>query len=116
MSRPVHFEIPAQDAKRAMDFFSNVFGWTFQSSMPGYHFASTGSGAQGIDGAIMERPGVVTNSIMVDSIDESMRKVEENGGKIVVPKAEIPGMGYYCYFTDTEGNIHGIWEMMKPAG
>jgi uncharacterized protein len=109
MSRPVHFEIPAQDPERAKQFFSKVFGWQFQQAMPDYHFALTGEG-MGIDGAIMKRPGPVTNSILVDSIDEYMTKVEQHGGTIVVPKTEIPGMGFYANFTDTEGNIHGLWQ------
>jgi predicted enzyme related to lactoylglutathione lyase len=111
MSRPVHFEIPVKDEARAMQFFSNVFGWTFNSyGMENYQFAKTGDSGDGIDGALMKREGTVANSIAVDSIDETMAKVTANGGTLVVPRTEVPGMGAYCYFTDTEGNIHGLWE------
>ena len=111
MSRPVHFEIPVKDEARAMQFFSNVFGWTFDSyGMENYQFAKTGDGSAGIDGALMKREGTVANSIGVESIDDTMAKVTANGGVQVVPKTEVPGMGAYCYFTDTEGNIHGLWE------
>ena len=114
MSRPVHFEIPVKDEERAMKFFANVFEWTFNNyGMDNYQFAKTGDGGEGIDGALMKREGTVANSIGVESIDRTMEKVVANGGVQVVPKTEIPGMGAYCYFTDTEGNIHGLWEHAK---
>jgi predicted enzyme related to lactoylglutathione lyase len=115
MSRPMHFEIPVKDEARAMQFFTNVFGWTFNNyGMDNYQFADTGKG-EGINGALMKREGTVANSIGVDSIDKTMEKVTANGGTLVVPKTEVPGMGSYCYFTDTEGNIHGLWEMAPKA-
>lgn len=114
MPRPVHFEIPAQDPERAKKFFSDVFGWTFQTGFPDYHFAMTGEGP-GIDGAIMKRPGPVTNAIQVDSIDAYIERVQTSGGTIVVPKTEIPGMGWYANFTDTEGNIHSLWQMASAG-
>ena len=113
MPRPVHFEIPAEDAKRATKFFSDVFGWTFQEwGESGYHLATTGEGP-GINGAVMQRKDSkqpVLNSIEVNSIDEYAKKIEANGGTIVVPKTPVGDMGYIGYFKDTEGNIHGLWE------
>jgi len=50
----------------------------------------------------------VVNTIEAPSVDEYTAKVETNGGKIVVPKMAIPGVGWLAYFTDPEGNIHGI--------
>jgi uncharacterized protein len=63
----------------------------------------------------MKREGTVANSIGVESIDQTMEKVISSGGTLVVPKVTVPGMGSYCYFTDTEGNIHGLWEHEKKA-
>jgi predicted enzyme related to lactoylglutathione lyase len=118
MPRPVHFEIPAENAERATKFFSNVFGWKFQSwGDSGYHLASTGEG-MGIDGAIVQRKDPmqsVTNSIDVDSIDTYVAKIEANGGTIVVPKMPVGDMGFLAYFKDTEGNIHGLWETTPKA-
>jgi predicted enzyme related to lactoylglutathione lyase len=50
--------------------------------------------------------------IQVDSIDESLKKVEAEGGTTVSPRAEMPGMGAYAYFKDTEGNVIGLWETL----
>jgi len=116
MPRVIHFEIPAENPERAMDFYKNVFGWTFQG-MPGmeYWFIDTGKEDMGINGAIMKRPGPITNNISVGSIEDYTNKITAAGGEIVVPKTTIPGMGYYSYFKDTEGNISGIWQDDKNA-
>jgi predicted enzyme related to lactoylglutathione lyase len=51
--------------------------------------------------------------ISVPSIDEHIPKIEAAGGKLVVPKGEVPEMGYYAYFKDSEGNLMGLWEDIK---
>ena len=61
----------------------------------------------------MQRTGdtpapVVT--IGVDSIDETLKKVEAGGGSTVQPRTEIPDMGAFAYFKDSEGNVVGLWE------
>jgi hypothetical protein len=52
-------------------------------------------------------------TIGVDSIDQHVPRIEAAGGTLVVPKGEVPEMGYYAYFTDTEGNLMGLWETMR---
>lgn len=54
-------------------------------------------------------------TITVDSIDEHFEKVKEAGGEVVVPKGEVPEMGYYAYINDTEGNVIGLWEDLKTT-
>lgn len=116
MSRPVHFEIPAEDANRAVKFFGDVFGWKSSEfgENSGYFLTTTGEeGQAGIHGAIMQRKHPqqpLTNSISVDSIDKYAEKIVAAGGQIVVPKSVIPTVGYMAYFKDTEGNIHGLWQ------
>jgi predicted enzyme related to lactoylglutathione lyase len=52
------------------------------------------------------------NYVSVESIDEYSKKVTDLGGEIVVPKTEIPQMGWFALAKDPEGNIFGIFEMM----
>jgi len=118
MGRIVHFEIPATDPEKSMSFYTNVFGWEFKKfGNEQYWFANTGDEkAPGINGAIMKRKDPlqpVTNNIGVENIDEAIKKVTTAGGKIVVPKTEIPGAGWFCYFTDPDNNIFGIWQPTK---
>jgi predicted enzyme related to lactoylglutathione lyase len=115
MNRVVHFELGASDPARAVEFYKNVFGWEAQKwGAEEYWLMKTGSAPEaGIDGAILRnkdsQPRTV-NSIQVTSLEESAEKVESHGGKVVVPKMTIPGVGYVAYCTDTEGNIFGIYQ------
>ncbi len=50
------------------------------------------------------------NSIDVLNLDDTVRKIESAGGKIVVPKMPIPAVGWLGYFKDPDGNIHGLYQ------
>ncbi len=66
-----------------------------------------------INGGIMKRSAdtpVPVITIGVESIDDAMKQVEVGGGTSVQPKTEIPGMGAFAYFKDTEGNVMGLWQ------
>jgi predicted enzyme related to lactoylglutathione lyase len=115
MSRVVHFEIPADDPDRAVTFYSQVFGWNFNKwqGPNDYWLVKTGSGQPGIDGGLLRRPypgaGTV-NTVDVNSVDRVAQEVQDAGGKVVVPKMPIPGVGYLAYCQDTEGNTFGIMQ------
>jgi predicted enzyme related to lactoylglutathione lyase len=115
VNRVVHFEIPCDDPEKTMDFFKEVFGWNFQQfgSEP-YWMAMTGDPkSPGINGGIMKKRDPkqpVVNSINVADIDKSVSAIEKAGGKIVVPKMPIPTVGWLAYFTDPDGNIHGVYQ------
>jgi predicted enzyme related to lactoylglutathione lyase len=133
MNPVVHFELPAENKDRMVDFYSKVFGWNAQKlgpEMGNYVVVSTtetdGNGRPknpgAINGGFFEKakehshPTVV---IAVDDIHASMKSVEEAGGKIIGGghKAgepdDIPGVGLYIAFQDTEGNRIGI---LQPKG
>ena len=126
MPRVVHFEIPADDPERAVAFYRNVFGWEinkWEGPEP-YWLATTGpDGEPGINGAIMNRgepvsgTGVVAYicTIGVSNVDEYMAKVSASGGQVTTAKMEIPGVGWFAYCKDTEGNQFGIIQPM-PGG
>ena len=116
MSRIVHFEIPAADPEKCMNFYKTVFGWSFHAWGEGtdYYLAQTGdNSAPGINGAVMKRRDPaqpVVNTLDVSDIDATAGKIEENGGQIVVPKMAVPGIGWLLYFKDTDGNIFGVMQ------
>lgn len=121
MPRVVHFEIPTEDPSRALAFYQSVFGWQSQKwdGPEDYWLLTTGAAEQpGINGGLMKRHDPrqpVTNTVDVPSVDDFCAKITQAGGEIVVPKMEIPGVGYLAYFKDTEGNIFGIMESLRPA-
>jgi predicted enzyme related to lactoylglutathione lyase len=112
-----HFAIHADDLERARKFYGGVFGWTFQGiGAPMADFCQIRDGAgQALAplGAIQSRkfnsaPQPVIGfecSIAVNDVDAVARAVEAKGGKIVMPKTAIPGVGWVVKFLDTEGNL-----------
>ncbi len=118
MPRVIHFEIPMDEPERAAKFYADVFGWQIQKwdGPQDYWMAKTGADGQtGINGALMKRTDFpnfasVINTIDVPSVDDFMRMVWEHGGKVVMPKTSIPGVGYFAYCQDTEGNTFGIMQ------
>lgn len=119
-NRVIHFEIPTDHPEKSMDFFKNIFGWEFQRfGDEEYWMVKTGNeDKRGIDGAIMKKRDPnqpVVNSIDVKSIDKTNKDIENAGGKIVVPKSPVPGMGWFSMFTDIDENIHGLWETDENA-
>jgi predicted enzyme related to lactoylglutathione lyase len=122
MRKVVHFELPADDISRAKQFYDSVFGWGLQD-VEGMDYTSittvqvdenqmpTEPGA--INGGLTSRSDEVNVPVLtvdVDSIDDALKSVEAAGGSSVRPRTEIPGMGAYAYFRDTEGNVVGLWE------
>jgi len=120
MNPVVHFEMPAEDRNRMATFYTNVFGWQtqfFGEDMGNYVTVSTGDtddkGMPKTPGFInggffpkgqmttAEHPSIV---IAVDDIKESMKKVTEAKGKVLGDPIEIPTIGMYVSFIDTEGN------------
>ena len=120
-AKVVHFEVPFDDADRALSFYRDVFEWDIQS-MPdmGYNMVSTGPmGNQGasepgyIGGGMLQRQAPVTNpviTLMVDDIDATLVTVEKHGGSAVVAKTAVGDMGFSAYFRDSEGNLMGLWQ------
>lgn len=120
MARIVHFEINADNPERCKTFYEKVFGWEISKvQVPHeYWMVKTGDDGPGIDGGMMRRQdprASVLNTIQVDDIDAAITAVESNGGKLIVPKAELPQVGYLAYFQDTEGNMMGIMQINTQA-
>jgi predicted enzyme related to lactoylglutathione lyase len=115
MPRVVHFEIPADDPERAIEFYKKAFGWKVDKweGPFDYWLVKTGEDDEpGINGAIMtkEMGNMIRNTIGVESFDEYAEKIEKAGGKMVTEKQTLPGIGTMAAFQDTEGNISAIIE------
>ena len=128
MNPVVHFEMPTKDRKRVADFYSKVFGWNMQqfgAEMGNYLVAQTTEtdekGMVQTKGAInggffdfkdedgFRVPHVV---ISVEDINKSIEDVKSSGGQVNGEPMDIPGVGKYISFKDSEGNIVG---MLQPA-
>ena len=117
MARVVHFELYTDDPEAVRPFYQDVFGWKFEKfgGPLEYWLVTTGEGKEpGINGGLArprqgQSPGTL-NTIGVALLDQSIKKIEERGGKICVPKMAIPGVGWLAYAEDPAGNVFGIIE------
>jgi predicted enzyme related to lactoylglutathione lyase len=119
MNPVVHFEMPADDRERMADFYSRVFGWRAQMLGPEMNdyvlVMTTESDDNGpkqrgaINGGFYPRkpdwpaqyPSIV---VAVDDLYGAMKAVNDAGGKVLGEPMDIPGIGAYVSFYDTEGN------------
>lgn len=111
-SRIVYFEIPANDPQRCMDFYQEVFGWEFSTLKAGVLWLTrTGPDElPGINGSITKKQAsktTVVNTLNVKDIEATRKAILAHGGKIVLPRTPLPGIGWLLYFIDPEGNLHG---------
>ncbi len=124
MNPVVHFEMPSKDKKRTAEFYSKVFGWSMNQlgdEMGSYLLAGT---TEIDEKNMVKTPGNINGGffdykdedgfrqphivISVDNLEESMKKVVEGGGKLLGEPMDIPGIGKYISFKDTEDNNVGI--------
>ena len=119
----VHFEIPAADVGKLKTFYEGLFGWKIlKTPMEGMEYWLIHTVPTDEKGMPM-RPGVngglvpkqlqqeevkQVNYITVESIEEYLMKVEKLGGKIVVPKQQVPTVGWIAVAVDPEGNQFGL--------
>jgi hypothetical protein len=118
MNRVTHFEIYSEDPEAVQPFYRDVFGWKFHKFEGGpseYWLVTTGDDKEpGINGG-MTRPregqsAGTLNTVAVKSLDQTMKKLEQRGGKMSVPKMAIPTVGWLAYAADPAGNVFGIIE------
>jgi predicted enzyme related to lactoylglutathione lyase len=121
MSRPVHFEILADDPEKVSAFYKEVFNWeitTWGSGDQTYWLITTGPDDEpGINGGIMGREfeQAVINTLEVESLDEALKRIEAAGGQKIHGPNEIPEVGMHAYCADNEGNLFGVLEPQMPA-
>jgi uncharacterized protein len=124
MPKVIHFEISADNPEQTKKFYETVFGWKTEKWGPvDYWLITAGEeNEHGINGALRNRRDNdeiknenTINTISVPSIDEFIKKIQDNGGKVLMPKMAVQGVGYFTYCKDTEGNVFGIMEEDKKA-
>ncbi|MCH8833508.1 MAG: VOC family protein [Thaumarchaeota archaeon] len=125
MNKVSHFEIPFDDQARAQKFYSEVFGWEINKfGDMDYWIVKTCNSDQNmkpvepgaINGGLLKRDETSKNPVIVvdvPDIKEHLKKIESAGGKIVMPTIPIGDFGLYSRIADTEGNVIGVWQLLK---
>ncbi|GAA6141391.1 VOC family protein [Hydrogenophaga sp. 5NK40-0174] len=128
----MHFEMPYKDAARAARFYAEAMGWQTQmlgEEMGHYLLVTTATaeapppaGPGAVPGVIngglfpfkpdwpMQHPSVVMG---VEDITAAMARIKSAGGEVLGEPMDIPGVGTYVAFVDTEGNRNSI---LQPSG
>jgi predicted enzyme related to lactoylglutathione lyase len=108
-----HIDIPVDDMDRARRFYTTVLGWQI-NEVPGYEGYPMWQAPNKISGGGltaraegMEHP---RSYVEVDSIDDTLGKVEQNGGRVVMAKTPISDTSWFAAFEDSEGNQMGLYE------
>lgn len=112
MGNPVtHFEVVGRDAALLQRFYVQAFGWQMKSQFPGYAMAHPDS-SEGIDGGVGTAmdggTGHATFYVQVSDVAATLQRVEELGGRTVLPSTEIPGGPTIGLFQDPEGHLIGV--------
>lgn len=120
MNAVVHFEMPYDDPKPMAKFYESAFDWRTRQlgqEMGDYVLATT---TETDEQRMPKKPGAINGGffprkpdwpaqypsvvIEVDDIHDSIKRVTKAGGRVLGEPVEIPGVGQYVSFTDTEGN------------
>jgi predicted enzyme related to lactoylglutathione lyase len=121
-----HFMIPADNVDRAKHFYHKLLGWkieltknTMDPSIKEmqYHDIITGTKQEGTmnTGGLYKRHmnEPILTFVLVDDIDKVLAKVVDLGGRIMLPKEHIRGVGAAAMIQDSEGNAIGLWKPEK---
>lgn len=108
----VHIEFSAKDLDASAKSYQELFGWKFDPDLQlNYASFETGEGVGGGLNPVQENypPGTVLVYVGTEDIDATLARVERLGGKVLVPKTEIPGIGWFGIFSDLSENQVGLF-------
>lgn len=116
MPNPVaHFSINADDTARARKFYEKVFGWTFEAwGPPDFFKIQSGGKDPGPMGALQLRRELGGKKVFgfectvaVSDVDKVAKAAKANGGKVLMEKTTLSGIGDLIFVEDSEGNVVG---------
>ncbi len=107
-----HIEWSSTNLARTRSFLSKLFGWTFKAWGKEYLMFNP---PEGTGGGIMKvkrvKPGTSpVVYVLVEEIEPYLAKAKRVGGKVAVPKTEIPTMGWFAHLKDQDGNLYGLFQ------
>jgi predicted enzyme related to lactoylglutathione lyase len=114
MAQPViHFEIGCADRERSSKFYKELFDWSIQSHEGMDYDLVSPMGEGSIGGGIGPSPDskpYVTFFVQVENMEPFLKKVEQLGGRVVLPETPIPGVGSRAMVADIDGNVIGLFK------
>jgi predicted enzyme related to lactoylglutathione lyase len=122
MANPfVHVELATDNVSRAKEFYGQLFSWKLEDMPMGggepYTMVKVGDGT---GGGIMKKPmpqapNMWLPYVEVDSVDGTVKKAKQLGGKVIVDRTPIPDMGAFAVVSDPTGAAIGVFEAAPRA-
>ena len=115
----VHFELPAQESKRAKEFWSSLFGWKYREFEGPVEYSMLDGNEPG--GAIYPSQEDESRPVIyfgTGDVDKTIARIRELGGS-AEDKQPIPTVGWFARCRDTEGNDFSLFqsdESVQPPG
>ena len=123
MDPVIHFEMPAENTERVRRFYETAFGWqTIPLGPEAGDFVLAFTIETDEKTRMPKKRGAINGgfykktrpeeqvrlTILVDDIQEAIKKIEAAGGKVLGEPVEMPGVGLFCDILDAEGNLVAI--------
>jgi predicted enzyme related to lactoylglutathione lyase len=117
MKHPINWiEVATPNPQASRDFFSKLFGWTYEPSpaMPDYFIFEAGEGPMGAMHGYMHEGPQMRFYVYTPDIDAKLAEVEAAGGKVISPKLFInDAIGNIAHVADPNGNVFGLWDRKR---
>jgi predicted enzyme related to lactoylglutathione lyase len=114
-----HIDIPVSDTGRATDFYRALFGWQI-AEVPGFEGYPMWQAPNEISGGGLaprsEDFSQPRSYVEVDSIEDTLRTVQERGGRVVMDRSPISETSWWAIFEDPDGNQVGLYEGTTSTG
>ena len=120
---PIWFDLATPDPAGAKAFYTGLFGWEWADvPMSGgntYHMAIRGdANIAGMSGD-RESDGVTSvwiNSVYVEDAEETVKRIEANGGRVLSGPHNADGWGVTATVATPEGAVFGLWQSLMGYG
>jgi predicted enzyme related to lactoylglutathione lyase len=112
-----YIDVPARDREQSRRFYGEIFGWHFED-YPGVEYTGVVTSEDGIESGLGTLPETVGLSSTgtgravhpPDRLRGHARGDRKGGGKILIPKTDVAGYGWFAHFADPDGNVIGLWQ------
>jgi uncharacterized protein len=107
-------ELASGDLDATRTFLGKVFGWKFRSvRMPSgeyLSFRTPGGGQGGVRSVRADELPTSLSYVRVKDLDKARQRVERSGGRIVLSRVDVPGMGSFFWFQIPHGPLMACWQ------
>lgn len=105
----IHVEVTGKDGPALQRFYSDVFGWELNTDNPGgYGLVRQGDVTGGVGPTQDGSSGQVTFYVHADDPAGTLRRIEELGGRVIMPLTEVAPETTIALFADPEGHVVGL--------